>query len=95
MSTSLVSDDLWEAIALLPPARPKPRGGLASPTAPLWAGILVARRTGVGWEALPQEPGRGSGMTCSRHSRDWGVWDELHAALLDRLGGQEWSRRDR
>ena len=38
---------------------------------------------------LPQEMGCGSGSTCWRRLRDWQeaeVWEELHRALLDRLG---------
>src|SRR5829696_4359066 len=48
---------------------------------------------------LPQEMGCGSGSTCWRRLRDWqeeaGVWEELHRALLDRLGEAEridWER---
>ncbi len=36
--------------------------------------------------------GYGSGMTCWRRLKKWheaGVWEELHGALLDRLGGAD------
>ncbi len=52
-------------------------------------GIIFVLKTGLPWEDLPQEMGCGSGMTCWRRLRDWqaaGVWEQLHRALLDRLG---------
>ena len=51
-------------------------------------GILFVLRTGIPWEALPQELGFGSGMTCWRRLRDWqkaGVWHKLHLSLLNEL----------
>ena len=54
--------------------------------------------TGLSWEYLPPEMGCGSGMTCWRRLRDWqkaGVWDELHAVMLDKLESArliEWER---
>ena len=54
-------------------------------------GILFVLRSGLPWEMLPQEMGCGSGMTCWRRLEEWheaGVWERLHGALLDRLGGQ-------
>jgi len=100
MATPLVPDDLWTAIApLLPPEPPKPKGGRPRvPDRAALGGILFVLRTGIGWEALPQALGCGSGMTCWRRLRDWqaaGVWDRLHRALLDRLGADgriDWSR---
>jgi transposase len=56
------------------------------------------RKTGIQWEDLLQEMGCGCGMTCWRRLRDWhgaGVWDALHAVLLDRLAEADqidWSR---
>jgi transposase len=55
-------------------------------------------KTGIPWEDLPQEMGCGCGMTCWRRLRDWhvaGVWNGLHAVLLDRLAEADqidWSR---
>jgi transposase len=100
MTTPLVPDDLWAAIApLLPPEPPKPKGGRPRvPDRAALGGILFVLRTGIGWEALPRELGCGSGMTCWRRLRDWhaaGVWDRLHRSLLDRLGEADkidWSR---
>jgi transposase len=91
MSKELVSDELWEAIEpLLPEEPPKPKGGRPriDDRAAL-AGIVFVLKSGIPWEMLPKEMGCGSGSTCWRRLRDWqeaGVWEELHRALLDRLG---------
>ena len=100
MSKELVTEELWEIIEpLLPPEAPKPRGGRprVSDRAAL-AGIIFVLKSGIPWEMLPKEMGCGSGSTCWRRLRDWqeaGVWEELHLALLDRLGEAdriEWER---
>src|ERR1700710_327551 len=100
MSKLLVPDDLWAVVEpLLPPARPRPKGGRppVSDRAAL-TGILFVLRTGLPWEYLPAEMGCGSGMTCWRRLRDWqkvGVWADLHRVLLERLqaaGQLDWSR---
>jgi transposase len=91
MSKELVSDELWQIIEpLLPEEPPKPRGGRPriGDRAAL-TGIVFVLKSGIPWEMLPQEMGCGSGSTCWRRLRDWqeaGVWEELHRALLDRLG---------
>jgi len=100
MAKPLVPDDLWAAVApLLPPERPKPKGGRPRvPDRAALTGILFVLATGAPWERLPVEMGCGSGMTCWRRLRDWhaaGVWARLHRALLDRLhaaGQIDWSR---
>ena len=100
MAQALVPDDLWAVIApLLPPARPRPKGGRPSiPDRAALTGILFVLRTGLPWEYLPQEMGCGSGMSCWRRLRDWqaaGVWAALHRALLERLEGAgqlDWQR---
>jgi transposase len=100
MSPPLVSDDLWEAIEpLLPKEPPKPKGGRPRvPNRAALAGILFVLRTGTPWRLLPQELGCGSGSTCWRRLRDWqaaGVWERLHATLLNWIGdrgGIDWSR---
>jgi transposase len=100
MAKPLVPDELWAEVArLLPPPRPKPKGG-RPPVADRKAltGILFVLKTGIQWEDLPQEMGCGCGMTCWRRLRDWqraGVWQALHAVLLNRLAEADqidWSR---
>jgi transposase len=100
MAKLLVPDDLWAVIApLLPPARPRPKGGRPPvPDRAALTGILFVLKTGLPWEYLPAEMGCGSGMSCWRRLRDWqaaGVWAALHRALLERLEGAgqlDWSR---
>src|SRR4028118_2256335 len=84
---------------LLPPARPKPKGGRPPiPDRAALTGILFVLKTGLPWEYLPAEMGCGSGMSCWRRLRDWheaGVWAALHRALLERLpaaGPAGWAR---
>jgi transposase len=99
-ASSLVSDDLWEAIEpLIPLEPPKLRGGRPriSDRAAL-GGIVFVLRTGCPWRLLPKELGCGSGTTCWRRLRDWqaaGVWEKLYTKLLNWLGDQaaiDWSR---
>jgi transposase len=100
MARPLVPDDLWAAIEpLLPPARPKPKGGRPPiPARAALTGIVFVLKSGVPWEMLPQEMGCGSGMSCRRRLRDWqaaGAWAALHRVLLERLhgaGGIDWRR---
>ena len=62
------------------------------------SGIVFVARTGTPWRLLPPELGAGSRVAAWRRLRDWqeaGVWERLHATLLDRLGqegGIDWSR---
>ena len=99
MRKPLVSDELWAALRpLLPPERPKPRGGRPRcDDRAVLAGIIFVLRSGIPWEMLPRELGC-SGMTCWRRLRDWqeaGVWTRLHRVLLERLadaGHLDWSR---
>jgi len=95
-----VSDALWAVVEpLLPPERPKPKGGHPRvPDRACLTGIIFVLKSGIPWEMLPQEMGCGSGMTCWRRLRDWheaGVWYALHQVLLDTLGAADqldWSR---
>jgi len=100
MAKELVSDELWEIVeSLLPEEPPKPKGGRPrlDDRAAL-TGILFVLKSGIPWEMLPQEMGRGSGVTCWRRLKEWqeaGVWERLLSVLLDRLGGDdqiEWER---
>src|SRR5215208_5382788 len=100
VTTSLVSDDLWEAIEpLLPRESSKPKGGRPRvPDRAALGGIVFVLRTGCPWRLLPKELGCGSGWTCWRRLRDWqaaGVWQGLHETLLNWLGDTaalDWSR---
>ena len=100
MAKQLVSDALWAVIApLLPPARPKPKGGRPPvPDRAALTGILFVLKTRLPWEYLPAELGCGSGMSCWRRLRDWheaGVWERLPRVLLERLesaGQIDWRR---
>lgn len=91
MAKPLLPDALWERIKpLLPPERPKPKGGRPRiPDRAALTGILFVLKTGCPWEYLPRELGCGSGMTCWGRLRDWqeaGVWKKIWQVLLDELG---------
>src|SRR5579883_1689865 len=100
MSEPAVSDALWSRIApLLPPERPKPKGGRPRvPDRAALGGILFVLHTGIQWKHLPTRLGFGSGVTVWRRVLAWqraGVWERLHRLLLDELGeaGQlDWRR---
>ena len=100
MARPLLPDDLRDEIApLLPPPRPRPKGGRRPiENRAALTGILFVLRSGLPWEMLPAEMGCGSGMSCWRRLRDWqaaGVWSRLHHVLLERLhaaGQIDWSR---
>ena len=90
MARPLLPDDLWNAIApLLPPPRPRPKGGRRPiENRAALTGILFVLRSGLPWEMLSAEMGCGCGMRCWRRLRDWreaGVWARLHQVLLERL----------
>jgi len=98
-ATSLVPDNLWEAIALLPEEPPKPQGGRPRvPDRAALGRIIFVLRKSCPWRLLPKELGCGSGTTCWRRLRDWqaaGVWQRLHETLLNWLGDEaaiDWSR---
>src|SRR5918997_3145718 len=99
-TSSLVPDDLWEAIEPLLPKEPlKPKGGRPRAAArAVLGGIIFVLRTGCPWRLLPKGLGSGSGTTCWRRLRDWqaaGVWERLHTKLLNWLGDEaaiDWSR---
>jgi transposase len=100
MGKALVPDELWAVVApLLPAEPPKVKGGRPRVAdRAVLTGILFVLRSGIPWEMLPPELGCGSGMTCWRRLRDWqaaGVWQQVHHALLTRLGKADqldWSR---
>jgi transposase len=100
MAKPLLTDELWEQIEpLLPPKRPKPKGGRPPvPDRKALTGILFVLRTGTQWEYLPREMGCGCGMTCWRRLHAWhkaGLWQRVWQVLLDELGvadAIDWSR---
>ena len=95
-----VSDELWELIEPLLPKtrRSRPGGRRRYPDRLTLSGILFVLHTGIAWRHLPAELGFGSGVTCWRRLDEWqraGVWERLHALLLERLrvaGQIEWAR---
>src|SRR5947209_18557487 len=94
MAKPLLSDELWKIIEpVLPKWTPSPKGGqprLDDRKALL--GILFVLKTGIPWEDLPCELGRGCCMTCWRRLRDWpadGSRDKIHRLLQGRLRGPD------
>lgn len=101
MALPLVPDELWEVVEpLIPKVERRYRypGRKRVPDRQALTGILFVLKTGIPWEALPQEMGCGSGVTCWRRLREWqeqGVWQRLHEALLAKLnaaGEIDWQR---
>jgi transposase len=101
MASPLVPDELWEVVEpLIPKVERRYRypGRKRVPDRQVLTGILFVLKTGIPWEALPQEMGCGSGVTCWRRLREWqeqGVWQGLHEALLAKLnaaGEIDWQR---
>lgn len=101
MASPLVPDELWEVVEpLIPKVERRYRypGRRRVPDRQVLTGILFVLKTGIPWEALPQEMGCGSGVTCWRRLREWqeqGVWQGLHEALLAKLnaaGEIDWQR---
>jgi transposase len=98
----LISDELWALVEpLIPPRRPAVHGRAGRPRTSdrdVLEGIAFMLSTGIGWAKLPTEPGYGSGWTCWRRMHEWaeaGVFDQLHTAVLDRLGESgrlDWTR---
>ncbi|MEX3556406.1 MAG: IS5 family transposase [Burkholderia gladioli] len=92
MEVPIIDDELWKLIEpLLPAVKPRAKSDPGRPRVPdrvAFNGILFVLRTGIRWNHLPTQLGFGSGATCWRRLDDWqkaGVWDRLHALLLDKL----------
>jgi transposase len=98
----LVPDELWQVVAPLLPAPPRPPDGGRRRTVPdrnCLAAIVYMSRTSTPWRLLPAgELGCGSPATVWRRLDEWakaGVFDALHLEVLDQLGEQDrldWSR---
>ncbi len=91
---TLLSDELWNAIAPLLPAHPPgPRGGRPRlGDRDCLRGILFVLREGIRWQSLPTAMGCGSGSTCYRRFREWtaaGVWEQVHRHLVAALGERD------
>jgi transposase len=99
LADRLLPDALWERIQ---PLLPSPPGGgrpRRVPDRACMAAIVFMARTSTPWALLPvQELGCGSVHTTWRRFAEWaaaGVFERLHAALLDELGAGghlDWSR---
>jgi transposase len=92
-----VRDEVWEAgEPLLPVVEPATTGRPWVADRVAFNAIVFVLVTGIAWRFVPQELGC-SGVTAWRRLRDWqqaGVWERLHATLLDRLnaaGAIDWS----
>jgi transposase len=96
-----VSDALWAVIEPVLPRRERRYrypGRKRLDDRKALEGILFVLITGIPWKAVPPELGFGSGVTCWRRLEEWteaGVWERLHATLLERLRAADqidWSR---
>jgi transposase len=98
----LVSDELWAIVEPLLPLPPRPPYGGRHRTISdrsCFAAIVYMARTSISWRLLPaKDLGCGSPATAWRRLAEWaraGVFEQLHLAVLDRLGEQgrlDWSR---
>ena len=98
----LISDELWAFFEpVIPPQPPAVHGRTGRPRTSdrdVLEGISFVLSTGIGWTKLPAALGYGSGWTCWRRMHEWaeaGVFDQLHVAVLNRLGERgelDWSR---
>jgi transposase len=91
MAEPLLPEELWKEIEpLLPPQRPRPKGGRPRVSdRECLVGIIFVLKTGMPWRFLPAELGCGSPVTCWRRLKEWtqaGVWARVHAKLLKILG---------
>lgn len=93
-SSSDLTDEAWERIALLLPKRKK-RGRPRADDRRTLNGILYVLHTGCQWKELPRER-YGAYATCANRLRTWkrnGTWARLKATLLrdlDRAGKLNW-----
>ena len=92
-----VRDELWALVEPpLPEAPARTTGRPRVPDRAAFNAIVFVLVTGIAWRWVPRELGC-SGVTAWRRLRDWqraGVWERLHAALLERLNAQgaiDWS----
>jgi transposase len=84
-----VRDEIWEVVEpMIPPVKvPERQGRRPVADRVCFEAIVFVMITGIAWGHLPSELGC-SGVTAWRRLRDWqlaGVWERLHAALLQKL----------
>lgn len=89
MSSRLVSDELWQAIApLFPQQTRSPQGGRPPvENRTVFTCVAFLLKTGIGWRDLPMELGASS-RTVRRRLKEWtdqGVWSAIAHQLLTRL----------
>lgn len=89
MSSRLVSDELWQAIApLFPQQIRSPQGGRPPvENRTVFTCVVFLLKTGIGWRDLPMELGASS-RTVRRRLKEWtdqGVWARIAQQLLTRL----------
>ena len=93
MGKLLVPDELWAVVEPILPKHPYVPG-VGKPRIDdrvCLTGIIFVLKTGIPWEAFPQEMGC-CGMTLWNRLDEWrraGVWGTLHHLLLDKLRGAE------
>src|SRR3954452_10001610 len=99
MATVFEVRDEWGEMGepMIPPVKePEKQGRRPVSDRVCFNAIVFVLVTGIAWAHLPRELGC-SGTTAWRGLRDWqtaGVWERLHATLLDRLnaaGAIDWS----
>jgi transposase len=99
LSLRLVPDALWEiAEPLIPRFTPRPQGGGSTPVddRAVFTAVVFVLTSGCAWRHLPPSFGV-TVPTAHRRFVAWaraGVFEKLHHAVLDRLGGAgelDWS----
>lgn len=102
MAKPVINDALWERVSKVLPA-PKPRRFRFPGRKPLddrsvLSGVLYVLKSGIPWDALPQEMGSGSGMSCWNRLAYWqqsGAWPKIEETLKGHLPDShqyDWSR---
>jgi transposase len=99
----MISDQAWDSIRKLLPARPPRVEGGRPPIGDreVLTGVLFVLKTGIPWEDLPREMGCGCGMTCLRRLRQWqhsGTWLKIQDVLRMHLRDSarfDWGRARR
>jgi transposase len=100
MASTLLPDELWNAIAeLFPPHHPSSEPGRhPKDHRVVLTTILFVLKTGIAWEDLPTEAFDCSYKTCKRRMQEWsqlGLWQRIHELFLAKLRGADqldWSR---